>query len=354
MASLASRAMPARRWRTDGGSASWRRTKIATRCRTSCVTVPAPRSCISAPSATLPLSPRDSTPRFAISMRPAWIAFSCVAFRVMMALLLRFAIVSVVRPLPDSRLPLFIELGAQNQRHHQAITAHTGFDAVRLEVLVVHLPTGALQQRPPPATQTLRDVLDVTARAGLEHRCQQHAIGSAHLATQLPVEKQPSAVLRARIALHAGEPPDEIRPRLIGIPSEMGPLVRGDERPLDRQQIRIRHDLECERIDHPVHTPPAKIQSVDGPLETTRDRGRTVGQKPLRAFERAAHRLISPWRGVSLCVRRLIQGVHLLHGLLAEPAYSIGRRPLTFQDETLAHRYPSIIETPHEQKHQTR
>src|SRR4030095_9136060 len=92
--------------------------------------------------------------RGALSVLCVWLSFS-----------------SAGSALPDPRLPLFIELRPQNERHHQAITPHTGFDAVRFQILVRHLPTGALQQRPTPATQTFGDVVDVTARAGLEHRC---------------------------------------------------------------------------------------------------------------------------------------------------------------------------------------
>src|SRR5215204_1767143 len=211
MESLAWCAMRARRWRTDSGSASWQQMRIAMRCRTSSVIVAARRSLISAPSATSPLSLRDSTLRSGSSMRPASIASSRVASQETMALLLRSEIASVARRFPDLRPPLFIELGAQNQRDDEPVASYPGFDPVRLQILVIDRPAGSLQQRPATATQTFRDVVDVTTRTGFEHRRQQRAIGSAHLATQLPVEKHPAAVLRPGIPLHTREPSNEVR-----------------------------------------------------------------------------------------------------------------------------------------------
>src|SRR5262245_36989248 len=111
----------------------------------------------------------------------------------------------------DPRAPLLIELGAQNQRHDEAVTANAGLDAVGLEILVVDLPARSLQQRPAPPPQTFGDVVDVPARTGLERRSEQPAIVGAHLPAQLPIEKHPAAVPRARIPLQTRQPADEVR-----------------------------------------------------------------------------------------------------------------------------------------------
>src|SRR6266849_3954996 len=131
------------------------------------------------------------------------------------------------------------------------------------------------------------DCPPVAARPRLELLEQLHPIGRVHRRKQLSIKKQPSTVLITLTAAETGQPPDEVRLPFIGVSGEVAPLVRDDERPLERQKISGDKRLKKIWIGHPVNRRATKIdveQRVLGPAGQGRSQD---AQLALHAAERA-------------------------------------------------------------------
>jgi hypothetical protein len=77
---------------------------------------------------------------------------------------------------------------------------------------------------------------------------------------------------------HARQPADEVRLAFVVVAGKMRPLVRGHDRPFERQQIGDDERFEEHRIGHPVDDGATEIEVQERVLRS-RGHGETRGAK---------------------------------------------------------------------------
>src|SRR6185436_19831284 len=152
-----------------------------------------------------------------------------------------------------------LEPRADDERHDLVVAPYAFRDSVGLEELIVGAPACALDGGL-AGGEARGDGGQVRTRAGGERTVDARERVWGDVRAQMQEQRQPAAVLRRLVSLHAGRPADQTRFALARPAGQVAPLVRDDEGTLDGNEIRIDEHLEAERIDHPVHRRPAKVQ----------------------------------------------------------------------------------------------
>src|SRR4029079_12055850 len=93
------------------------------------------------------------------------------------------------RPIPIG------EASPNDEGNHLTVTLHSFLDAIGAEILVVYRPARCSEHGQLPATQPLDHGGDVTPGPVVKHLVHPITIGPAEIADDLPVQKQPTAVL---------------------------------------------------------------------------------------------------------------------------------------------------------------
>ena len=98
-------------------------------------------------------------------------------------------------PVAPNRGPTALEPRAKNEIHHLAIAPDPFVHSIRAEIVVVHRPARAPQERKLTALQPRDDGLDVRARPWFEGSRQLRGVLPRDLTGNLPVQIQPVLVL---------------------------------------------------------------------------------------------------------------------------------------------------------------
>ena len=166
-----------------------------------------------------------------------------------------------------------------------------GFDAVRLQILIVDAPAGGRDARIHVAREP-RARSRADRRAGRRRAAATIAARSARGTPCMSSPNRNSQPLycAAGAPRRQRQPAGEVRLAFVRDAGEMRPLVRDDERTLDRQQIAGDQRLEKERIGHAVDAGAAEIGIEQRALRPRRDRGPLRRKVPLRLRERSSQR----------------------------------------------------------------
>src|SRR5678816_1225012 len=98
----------------------------------------------------------------------------------------------------QDRSPAVFEACPSEECQDQTIVAHTLFNAVGLQVLVVDTPAGISYDPHLPATNAFADCGNVGAGTIFQPRCELLSIARRNLRIDFPVQEQPAAVCRRR------------------------------------------------------------------------------------------------------------------------------------------------------------
>ena len=155
--------------------------------------------------------------------------------------------------------------------------------------------------------ETIGQRAEILPRTGIETRRDVRAHGARKTADEFRVQRQPSAVLDRRGPVQARQPADEVGFAFVRKAGKVAPLVRDDERPLERQEIAGDERLEKKRIGHPGHRGGSEVpveQRAPGPA---RDRGRGHARVARGGRKRVRKRRVHIVPSGS--VRGVVQGV---------------------------------------------